>query len=410
MGTTIHGQPLRRLAPLALAGASLLVLAGQARAEDLKVSFKPAPQISSADGAYSFKVRGRVETDFVVFDEASGTRDFSNGTDLRAARLGVEGTIATDWGYRFEMDFAGGTAFKDAYLQYNGFQALSITAGQHKTPNSLERLTGGSNLTFLERAMAVEAFTNATNAGGDRKVGVSVTHEGKNWTLTGGVFGENVSITADDGVDEGYGYHARATFAPINSDGKLVHLGVSAYLREPGSRGLARFGDRPEVRMDGGRVVDTGNIDADSYTFVGGEFIGALGSAYVQAEYLRTDVSRIGPASPDVGFDGYYVTAGYFLTGESIPYSKGGIGRLAPKHDLSSGGGTGAWQIAARYSTIDLNDKDILGGKADTYTLGVNWWANPYVRVLLDWSHFDSERQGGDADGNVYGVRLSVNW
>jgi len=410
MGTTTYSQPLRRLAPLALAGVSLLVLANQAKAEDFKVAFKPAPQISSADGAYSFKIRGRVETDFVVFDEAKGTRDFSNGTDMRSARIGVEGTIDSVWDYRAEVDFAGnGTSIKDAYLKYTGFDALAITVGHHKTPNSLERLTGGTNLTFPERAMAVEAFTNGSNAGGDWKLGASVAHADKNWTLTGGVFGETISITSADGVDEGYGYHARGTVSPINGDGKLLHLGVSAYLREPGARGLVRFGDRPETRMDGGRIVDTGAIDADNYTLLAGEFIGAVGSAYVQAEYLRTDVNRIDPVNPDVNFDGYYITAAYYLTGESIPYSKGGIGRLTPKHNLGNGG-SGAWQIAARYSTINLNDKDILGGKADTYSVGLNWWANPYVRVLLDWSRFNSERRGVDADGNVYAARFSVNW
>jgi len=410
MGTTIYGQPLQWLAPLALAGASLLAVAGQAQAEDFKVAFKPSPQISSADGAYSFKIRGRVETDFVLFDEGEGTRDFSNGTDFRRARLGVDGTLASVWDYRFELDFADGTDIKDAYLKYNGIDGLAITVGQHKTPNSLERLTGGSYTTFLERAMGVEAFTHRTNAGGDWKLGVSASHVEKNWTLTGGIFGENANITSADGVDEGYGYHARATVAPVNADGKLIHLGVSAYLREPGSRGLVRFGDRPEVRVDGGRVVDTGAIDADHYTFVGGEFIGAVGSAFVQGEYLRTDVSRIDPASPDVSFDGYYITAGYFLTGETLPYSKGTVGRLSPKSSFTGSGGSGAWQIAARYSTIDLNDKDILGGKADTYTVGLNWWANPYLRVILNWIHFDTERQGIDADGNAYGLRFSVNW
>src|SRR5690606_11179026 len=124
--------------------------------------------------------------------------------------------------------------------------------------------------------------------------------------------------------------------------GQLIHLGVSGYLREPGGRGVVRFGDRPEIRVDGGRVVDTGLIDADTYTCIGGDFIAAVGSAFVQGEYLRTHVARLDPANPNVDFDGYYITAGYFLTGKRLPYSKGTIGRLTPRSEFTGSGGTGA--------------------------------------------------------------------
>lgn len=387
------------------------------RASDIK--FAPAPTWTSADGKYSFKTRGRIEIDTALFNVREGTRDFNNGTELRRARLGIEGTVERDWLYRLEADFAGASRddldnqevdVKDAFIQYRGFDGFKITAGQHQTPNSLERLTSSNYLTLLEPAAVVEAFTERRNAGGDYKAGFSVGYTGSNWTLTGGVFGDNIAITGAGGADEGYGFHSRATVAPINKDGRLLHLGTSGYWRDTGGRGTVRFGDRPEVRVDGARLVDTGTIAADSYSFVGGEVIGAAGPVFVQGEYDRTDVDRKG-ATRSLNFDGGYVTVGWFITGETLPYEDGGIGRLKPRQNFSpKSEGWGAFQIAARFSTLNLDDIDIEGGKLDNFTLGLNWYANPYVRVMLNWVRFDTKRRGVETDGDAFATRLAVNW
>ena len=73
--------------------------------------------------------------------------------------------------------------------------------------------------------------------------------------------------------------------------------------------------------------------------------------AGMQAEI---DASHLG----DPTFDGYYVQAGYFLTGEHRPYvfGRGGFGRVKPKSIFGKDDGRGAWEIAARYSTLDLTD------------------------------------------------------
>src|SRR5690606_22822467 len=104
------------------------------------VKFSPSPQFTSADKAFSFKVRGRIELDAAAFNVRRGERDFNNGTELRRARLGVDGKLFTDWAYRLEADVSAGSRddssgseldVKDAYIQYNGFKDLAITVGQH---------------------------------------------------------------------------------------------------------------------------------------------------------------------------------------------------------------------------------------------------------------------------------------
>lgn len=383
------------------------------------VKFSPAPQWTSADKAFSLKLRGRVELDTAFFDVRRGTRDFNNGTELRRARLGIDGKLFSDWAYRLEADVAAGSRddssgseldVKDAYIQYAGLPNLTITAGQHKTPNGLDQLTSSTNLTFLERASFSEAFLDRRNAGGDFKLGVSARYAREIWSLTLGVFGENAAVTGSSGADEGYGVHGRATVTPVNTGNALVHLGVSGFWRDTGGRGTVRFGDRPEVRVDGARLVDTAAIAADSYTFLGGEIIGASGPFFLQGEYGRTSVNR--PSGfANVSFDGGYVTAGWFLTGERLPYKDGVLGRLEPKRSFSpKDGGWGAWQLAARYSRLGLDDEAVRGGRSKNVTLGLNWYANPYVRVLFNWVRFDTERQGVETDGDAFATRLAVNW
>ena len=59
---------------------------------DLKVKWKGAPELSSSDGKFKFKVRGRIQTDYNNIDQdfnVTGRPDVS-AVELRRARLGVE--------------------------------------------------------------------------------------------------------------------------------------------------------------------------------------------------------------------------------------------------------------------------------------------------------------------------------
>jgi phosphate-selective porin OprO/OprP len=79
---------------------------------------------------------------------------------------------------------------------------------------------------------------------------------------------------------------------------------------------------------------------------------------------------------------------GYFFTGESRNYKRGSSGSITPKASVGDSG-IGAWELALRYSALDLTDKDIIGGEADSVTVGLNCVATPtlcfsanYVDVL----------------------------
>jgi phosphate-selective porin OprO/OprP len=80
---------------------------------------------------------------------------------------------------------------------------------------------------------------------------------------------------------------------------------------------------------------------------------------------------------PSLKFQGGYAEAAYVFTGETRTYNpaSASYSPLAPANPFSlTGGGWGAWEIAGRYSTVDLNDQvgaatGIAGGRQTIYTL-----------------------------------------
>jgi len=105
--------------------------------------------------------------------------------------------------------------------------------------------------------------------------------------------------------------------------------------------------------------------------------------------------------APNLKFQGGYAEAGYVLTGESHPYNtaSASYGGIVPANPFSLGaGGWGAWEIAGRYSTIDLNDRvgsalGVAGGRQTVYTLALNWYINRNVRLMFDYLHGDVVKQ-----------------
>jgi phosphate-selective porin OprO/OprP len=388
----------------------------------------PSPKFQSSGGDYAFKLRGQITADAAAFDNTKGAKDFNSGTQLRRARIGVDGTLDSDWLYRLEVDVAnasrddsatGEVDVKDAYIQYKGIDKTTLTIGQHKTPNTLEQAISSTDTLFVESPLFVEAFTNRVTAGGDYKAGVSVKYADVNWTATAGIFGENFALNGGGNSggaatpvykDEGWGPAARFTWAPVNGIDKTLHLGVSGYWRDTGGRtsGL-RFRTTPEISVDGTRLVDTGNIDAEDYSFVGAELAGQYGPFFLQSEYGATQVNRV--AASSVGFDGGYVQGSWVITGENRDYKDGAFSRIKPNRPFSlKNGGWGAWEVATRWSTLDLNDDNIAGGDEQNYSLGLNWYPNAYLRFLVDYVHFDATKGPVEDEGDALITRASISW
>jgi len=343
--------------------------------DDVDVKFdKGALSLKSRDNKFSTKLGGRVQADAAAY---SNDADQGNGTEIRRARLYLQGSMYHDWGYKLQYDFVstGNKGIKDAFLSYKGFADTTLKVGNFKDPFSLQEQTSSKFVSFTERSL-----TTAFAAG--RHIGFMTNTANKDWSLAAGIFGDSVS-TKGGSEDEDWGLGARATWSPMNTKGNVLHLGLGANYRDTKSAGSVQFKTQPETHVAGINIVDTGSIsDVEDVLKLGFEVAYVNGAFSTQAEYITTDVNRAG--TDDVNFDAWYAQAGYFFTGESRNYKKGKFGGITPKSIVGEGG-IGAWELALRYSTIDLSDSDIDGGEADSLTVGVNWFATPSLRFSANY-------------------------
>ena len=208
----------------------------------------------------------------------------------------------------------------------------------------------------------------------------------------------------------------------LNKDeDKYLHLGLSASHKN--IDGMIRYRQRPEAHLSD-RFVDTNPIPADSAFLWGTEAALVLGSFTLQGEYIDTDINAPSGIA-DYDFSGYSAQMSYMLTGENRKYKSGSgsFDKIKPKNPFEGfgKGGKGAWELGARYSTINLDHGLIRGGEMDNVTLGVNWYINTNLKLMLNYIHGEVERDvdtfipiaiipAYDDDFDTIMTRLQVVW
>lgn len=365
-------------------------------AQDAKVTLKGGPSIESADGNYKFSLGSSIHMDAAAYDEDGAAMD--NGFLFRRARLAINATLFKNWAIKTQYDFAENrVGFADVYLRYSGFKGVKITAGQFKMPFGLNELNSSNSTTFIESASPMVFAAS-------RRIGLGVDVSQPLFTVSAAVYGRNVggSTAGDDPLALG----GRATFAPINEKGRLLHLGGAVAYEWTDDADSVRVRQRPESRVDGERFVDTGTIANASAQFKYGiELAGVFGPFSLQGEYMGTNVKRT-TGLPSVDLNGFYVMGSWVLTGESRGYRDGLFRGVSPSRDI------GAFEVAARYSTLDLNDTGVVsGGKMENITLGANWYVNRNVRMMLNYVRVNTDVLGPRSDDpSIFQLRLQANF
>jgi phosphate-selective porin OprO/OprP len=400
--------------PIALALASFAtsaaVSAGPGGGSNDPLASDPQPGLTLGSFLEEFKpkITGRLYNDWGWFstDDASAFVD-DDGTEFRAARIAVEATMYDLIDLKTEYDFAGTPDFKDVYMAMRESPVGRIQVGHFKEPFSLEELTSSRFITFMERSVA-NAFVPSRNTG----IQVSDKNEASTVTWAVGIFRDADNLGVDTGDGE-YAVTGRVTWTPWNNNGgegndnSLLHLGVAASHRDADD-GMARFRVRPEAHLLN-QVADTGSFEADDVDLLGVEGSWGTGPFNLQSEYILAMVES--QPNDDPNYSGFYVQGSCFLTGEYRTYksASGAFDRVKVLNNYSKYEGRGAVEVTARYSMLDLNDGPTEDELADV-TLGLNWYLNPYSRIMFNLIQSQFEEGAVDDDAQIAMVRFQVDW
>lgn len=334
------------------------------------------------------------------------------GAEVRRARVGIKATLFTNWLTEIHVDFANNLVeMKDMWAGYAGFTNSVIRVGNHKSPFGFDTLTSSKNIVFMERAY-VDSWSP------DRMLGVSYSRWGNHYQFSGGLFGQAGGVFNDKdsltgggaGSDQGYSFVGRASVAPFNAKGRVLHIGFAAANRHPDAAKLATsgadlpdrvnasrligFDSRAETHVSRAKFVSTGDMKfVENVNQFGAELASVAGPMTIQADNEQSDVNRYATTVGnyvDHTFSGYYGQVSVFLTGERRPVRcrEGEFARVIPKRK------SGALEVGLRYSTIDLNDQTavdpIAGGWAKNTTLGITWFMNVNHKVLFNVTNVDN--------------------
>lgn len=421
------------------------------------------------------KLSGFFHLDQGLFSQDEASRavlgDIRDGVGFRRARMQAIGDLTEFTGFSIEMDFAiaGRPSLMDIWVEQRELPLFdTVRIGHFRQPTSMDCWTSIRHLEFMERSAAFQAFdpfrrlgamSYTASADENTMLAYSVFATGFTfWNgteLVYGTIGDN-RYAAQETDNGGISFATRLThllYYDEPSDGRyLLHIGGGYDFSEIGGTGTTGLGARtyqarsiPEFFVGdiGGNfvtaagtpvVVDTGRFLATNFQLLHAELAGNYGPAHFQTEFMWVPVQQMG--GPIVNYNGGYIQGGYFLTGEHAGYNK-----LAGVMDYNvkpftpffgTGrdkrfGGWGAWELAFRWSYLDLSSTAV---RAENYlpalpgppptpnpgilnesTVALNWYWNQYARIQFNWIHsMVNSNLYGKYDLDVFAGRFQLEF
>jgi phosphate-selective porin OprO/OprP len=399
------------------------------------------PSVSSADGRFSLAIRvlGQFDTGYFMQSAralqlaAANGPDLSSGSNWRRAQLGVQGKVFGDWNYYFNYEFGSGASsgnelqgrIQQAYVEYAGLAPFAFRIGAFPPSANLDDATSAADVIFLERNAADDLSRNL--AGGDGRDAIGIIYAGDSvfasLVYTGGKVADSNLL-----FDEQQALVSRVSDVFYSdSNWKLMASVAGTYVFRGGDAtaglGSARnitLQDGSELNVDDNsiRLVSTGAINTQSAWNYALEGAGEWRSLYAQGGYLGFAIDQRNAGVRALDFEGWYVQGSWILTGESRPYNvqNGAFSNPKPRIPFSlDGWGPGAWELAARYSDLNLNDHagllghavplgGIRGGEQRIFTAALNWYPNGALKFSLQWQDDQISRIGTIPAGFGHGV------
>ena len=432
---------------------------------------------ASGDGRFTLAIRARMQADFAGFSQDSthpsgfaGPSDLSSGAVMRRAYFGIEGKAYNDFFYEIRLNAGGSDGGQNAtctstttvtspvggaatstcaigsiepagegdpllnkmVVTYIGIPWWHFSVGVIEPSFMMEGTTNSASLTWMERPDLENIAADSFGAGDSRR-GIEIGYNKIDAFWPGDNVAFDVAFTGGKtGSAAGHGNGGDEQSQILGrvvdrfwSDGISnfqVGMSIASILYSGNAAGggsqTVRFRERPEIRIDGTRLIDTGAINAKTGDMIAFDLEGNWQNLYLEGEWAQFKMDRMCGAITATGnaactsttavidhptFSGFTIGAAWLITGETKTYTPAGVaetqagfGAPVPSRPFSlSGGSWGAWELVARYSDTDLNWNTtqaastgqlagIVGGDQRVVALGINWYLNRNVRVMLD--------------------------
>lgn len=350
--------------------------------------------VTLREGPVTLNLGGRLHYDYSDYDERGvDVRD----AGIRRARLELAGAVGDQVRFRVDRELAGGGGWRNLWVAVRPGRRLEVRAGNFVVPFSQEELQSSNASPLIERS-AMSALAPSYGLGG--QVAVS----GRRWSLTAGGFDDGLADDDGGSSSRGRGVIARATGSPVLDRRRAVHLGAAVELRDDDGADVrlqtraAAFGP---AQARTGRIADVGRLSN-----IGVEGALRTDRLLVQAQYMRTDLHR--RARADLTLDGWFIQASRVIGGAQRGYNprNGLFGSV----DLAEHRPT--FEIAARYSELDIESSTLNRGHARTATLGGTWYLSRNARAMLNATRARTEgvARTRDRTANILAMRLQASF
>lgn len=400
-----------------------------AKAKDATTSSFGDKGLSVKKGAFELKLKGLVQLDARTYlDDAAPEVD--DTFTFRRIRPSLEGSLGKLVAFRLTPEFAGNgsgdsSSIVDAYIDLKFSPAATLRAGKVKGPVALERLQSGAAISFVERGFPTELAPN-------RDLGIQLQGELFKSTVSytlgyynGTADGRDITGTDSDNRKE---VGARLFFEPFKNESGVFQglgFGVGGTHGTKHQRGNADSPNNflPRYRTPGQQTFFqyTNTVFADGdHTRISPQAYFYRNAFGLLAEYIRSEQELTTAAATDeLENTAWQVATSYVLTGEDASFR----GVVKPANAFQVGGpGWGAFELAARYGVLEIDDDAFSVGfasptasasEATSFGLGVNWYLNANVKIATTYTKttFDDGAASGDReDEETVFTRLQLSF
>ena len=340
-----------------------------------------------------FKVGGYVMLDYDQYG-AFYNKDDSQSEDhleIRRSKLGFKftpaGPVSAELEFTYHNEYQQDEEYEvaDAYINYKSSNDWNVRLGKMKEPFGLERQTGSTSITSIERSMVTTAFSPGRNLGAMLK-------------LTQPHYSVAIGVFEEDEAQSPQAITSRMTYGFINPQQGHKHIGISLSFRDLKDQEF-QIKERGESNS-ADNIIRSAKFDAQSQETIQLEAAWITRKIRLQSEFTLSSVKQTN--DEEWLYSGFYIQGSYLVNKDDSIYRYKNS-KIKPKIKK------GTWELVARYSGLDLQDNDI-GSEASIIMLGMHYYVNKQFKVMANILLPDISGNTVDDDQSGNGLSLRAQY